>query len=398
MKKWWFPGLIAAVGLLFQMSALSGTAAGQADKLSGPFTFLQDTDGGKPPAGAFITITFAGGNVVFSSVGAGAPQTDKGVYSIQGNTITIHFDKLALGCSGKVFIFDGESLSLPFKVLSPGEGYSLWKKSGGDGTTGSSGQNGRPGRDGRDVDDGKGKIGSESELEGDWGGKGAGAEVRFRREATLGQGKFNVMTLTTKHATEFFFHVFPDQHIEGEGDIVYNLEPNLSGVDALAGAVKSMLGFAMVPTAPGGGSGGKLAEGMAAGTLNAPGVTSLSYSYKMKDAPQQRHFVIRGKVYKEQHDLYKVHLEVSGDYFRSADLSDPDNKLWVEYEVNLNKDTKSFPTWSPFLTSPEGDAIIRESSGGTITVAESNYSGTHRDGVKPWQEYTFSWTARKVNQ
>ena len=56
------------------------------------------------------------------------------------------------------------------------------------------------------------------------------------------------MTLTTKHVVEFFFHVFPDQHLEGEAVILYNLEPDLSGVDALAGAVKGMLGMMPFPS------------------------------------------------------------------------------------------------------------------------------------------------------
>lgn len=105
-------------------------------------------------------------------------------------------------------------------------------------------------------------------------------KILFRRQATLGKGKFNVMTLTTKNATEFFFHVFPDQHIEGEGVIM--------------------------------------------------------------------------------------------------------------------KEEKSFLIWSPFLEGADGDGIIREFAGGAVTMAESDFSGKHRNGVKVWKEYTFTWTARKA--
>jgi hypothetical protein len=391
--------VLGVLGPALLAAALSGPAAAQADQLKGVFNFIEDTDGGKPEAGAIITISFSDGHAVFSSLRPGQVQADQGVYTIQSNRITIRFDNLLLGCGDKVFIFDGQSLTLPFKVLSAGEGYSIWKKTG---AAEPGGGSGKDGRNGRDRGDGKGMIELFSELEGDWAGKGAGAEVRFRREATIGRGKFNVMTLTTKHATEFFFHIFPDQHIEGEGVILYNLEPDLSGVDALAGAIKGMLGAMPIPSVPSlkegnwGKAAGQMSDKMAAGTLSAPGVTSPSYSYKMKNAPQQRHFEIRGKVYKVQYNLYKIHLEVSGDYYRSADLSEADGKLWVVYEVNLAKDEKSFPTWSPFLTSQEGDGIIRKSSGETIYMVDSEFSGKHRDGVKPWEEYTFSWSARKT--
>ena len=135
---------------------------------------------------------------------------------------------------------------------------------------------------------------------------------------------------------------------------------------------------------------------MAAGTLSAPGVTSPSYSYKMREAPQQRHFQIRGKAYKDNQSVYKIHLEAFGDYFRAADMSNPDNKLWVDYEVNLQRDQSSFPTWSPFLNGTDGDAIIREAAGGAVIRADSEFSGTHRNGVKAWEEYTFTWSARKA--
>jgi hypothetical protein len=232
-----------------------------------------------------------------------------------------------------------------------------------------------------------------NELVGDWVGKGAGAEVRFRRQASFqGGSEFNVMTLTTKHATEFYFHVFEDGSIKGEGVILYNLEPDLSGVDALASTVKGLIVMMPMPAAPGSGALSQMADKMAGGMTSAPGVTSPSYSYKMRNAPQQRRYIITGRAVKKNNKWY-IRLETTGEY----KLSDGtvDNKLWVDYEVNLVHEEKSFPTWSPFLKSESGDGRVRKAAGGTVYMADSEYSGTHRDGVEPWQEYTFSWTARK---
>jgi len=75
-----------------------------------------------------------------------------------------------------------------------------------------------------------------------------------------------------------------------------------------------------------------------------------------------------------------------------------DNQLCVEWEVNRVRETKPFPCWSPFLKSESGDATIRVSEGGTVFMADSSFSGSHRDGVKPWQEYTFTWRARRVTK
>jgi len=387
--------------------------------LSGVFIFKGDSDGAKPKANAVITLTFSSGQVILNAIQPGETVTDTGRYRINGDKINIQFNEMSFGCENATFIFDGKNLSLPFKILSEGTGYSFWEKAGSSST-----QNDDKKGDKKGADDGKGKKGSKGaksgtssgfsksgtssrgsftapvksleELVGDWGGKGAGAEVRFRRQASFAGGrKFNVMILTTKHATEFFFHAFPDGSIKGEGTILYNLEPDLSGVDALAGMVKGLIGLMPMPSAPGGGALGSVADKMAGGFTSAPGVTSPSYSFKMKDAPQQRHYKITGKVYRVG-DTWKIHLETTGNYYRSPSARAPDNKLWVEWQVNLQREEKSFPCWSPFLRGSKGDAVVRKSAGGSIFIAESEVSGKHRNGVRVWQEYTFSWMARKV--
>jgi len=231
-------------------------------------------------------------------------------------------------------------------------------------------------------------------LAGDWTGKAAGAEVRFRRR---GMG-MTIMTLTTKHAAEFFFTIRPDGNILGEGAILYTLDPDLSGVEALAGAVKGLINLMPMPSVPGAGKvAGHFGDAMTGAMKDVGGLTSPTFSYQMKDAPQQRHFRITGKVY-QRGDVWRIRLESSGEYFTGSDLKGMDNQLWVEWEVNRVRETKPFPCWSPFLKSESGDATIRVSEGGTVFMADSSFSGSHRDGVKPWQEYTFTWRARRVTK
>ena len=231
-------------------------------------------------------------------------------------------------------------------------------------------------------------------LQGDWTGKAAGAEVRFRRQG----GGITVMTLTTKHAAEFFFTVREDGTISGEGAILYTLDPDLSGVEALAGAVKGLINLMPMPSVPGAGKvAGHFGDAMTGAMKDVGGVTSPTFSYQMKDAPQQRHFRITGNVYQRGKE-WRIRLESTGEYFTGSDLKGLDNQLWVEWEVNRVRETKPFPCWSPFLKSESGDAVIRASEGGSIFLADSSFSGTHRDNVSPWQEYTFTWQARRVAQ
>ena len=231
-------------------------------------------------------------------------------------------------------------------------------------------------------------------MAGDWTGKAAGAEVRFRRRG----GGMTIMTLTTKHAAEFFFTVREDGTIQGEGVILYNLDPDLSGVEALAGAVKGLLSLMPMPSVPGAGKvAGHFGDAMTGAMQDVGGVTSPTFSYQMKDAPQQRHFRITGKAY-QLAGKWRLRLESAGDYFPGSDLKKADNQLWVEWEVNRVRETKPFPCWSPFLRSQSGDAAIRVSEGGTVFLADSSFKGTHRRGIKPWQEYHFSWQARRIGK
>lgn len=392
---------------------------------TGTWRLVRESDGQTPKKGATVTLTFSGGTVSLKAVMPGETVTDSGTCTVSGNLITVRFNEMGFGCDRASFTLNGNQLTLPFKVLSEGAGSSVWSKGGslsgfsgdggGTGGTGTSGSSGSTEGSGSGGDTGGGSSGTGTnpggfdpsnpaagskqldagkcpleKLVGQWSGKAAGAEVRFRRQASFGgNAKFNVMTLTTKHGCEFFFYISKDGTISGEGIILYNLDVNLDGVDALAGAVKGLLGMMPFPSmthAP-------ATSGLAKGIMDAKGVTSPSYSYKMVGAPQQRSFKITGKVYKYGNE-WKIRLESDGNYLAGKT---PDNTLWVEYSVNLVTEKSKFPTWSPFLKSDSGNGTIRLAAGNQIYLAESVASGKQRDGVRIWHEYTFSWYARKIN-
>ena len=395
---------------------------------AGTYRLIKDSNGTTPKTGAVISLKFSVGKLFLRAAMPGKTVTDSGTYRISGNRITVRFRQFPFKCTSAAYSIADGKLKLPFKVLSGGSGHSLWQKesalstfsgdgsgsgssgktpSGSSGSSGGSGSpsgsapsgNGGPGGtrpgDPSNADPGAGSTPVKADkcpfahLVGQWSGKGAGAEVRFRRRGGFRGGpKFNVMTLTTKHGTEFFFYVFKNGTVKGEGVILYNLDVNLSGLDALAGAVKGLMGLMPFPSMPN----LPASSGMAKGIMEAKGVTGTSYSYKMVDAPQQRRFKIRGRVYRSGNS-WKIRLETNGGFHKG---STKDNKLYVEYSVNLQTTRKSFPTWSPFLKSSNGDGLIRKAAGGKVYLAESNISGKHRGGVRVWQEYTFSWYARKV--
>src|SRR5581483_8692493 len=67
---------------------------------------------------------------------------------------------------------------------------------------------------------------------GDWVGLGWGWETRFKSSdmgANPGNGH-DMMTLTVRHLARFDFTVDKNGQIKGDGEITYDLDPNLCGV------------------------------------------------------------------------------------------------------------------------------------------------------------------------
>ena len=120
--------------------------------------------------------------------------------------------------------------------------------------------------------------------------------------------------------------------------------------------------------------------------LSVPGVTQVQYYYKglASGQPEARTFKIRGRLESTPNGAM-LKLEQDGE------VTGGDTKLWVEYMVNYHKERKPFPTWSPFLASS-----AEFHPGQAVPFAQFREAGEHRNGVKPWREYDYNWSAYKV--
>ena len=230
------------------------------------------------------------------------------------------------------------------------------------------------------------------ELVGNWTGRAAGEEVRFRDPNGL-------LILTVKHTAEFFFHVDEAGKVDGEGTIEFDLERNTEGLDSLAAGVRGLMG--MMPGAPGlpdKGAAAGVAGRMGDATRDVPGVTSLQYDAPhLKHGKELRHFKFAGQAEMstgwwsgEQVNNWKLTLVQQGDY--TLPDGSADNQLIAAWEVNKVKEEKPFPCWSPFLKDA---GTLRRGPGGAW-VAEFQQKGSHREGKKVWQEYGYVWMARQI--
>ncbi len=96
---------------------------------AGSWKFVQDSDGGKPKAGAVISITLAGnGSAAVRATQPGETIEDAGNWSWEGKLVTIEFKEMEMGCRSKPFSVNGDVLTLPFKVLGSGDGVSVWRR------------------------------------------------------------------------------------------------------------------------------------------------------------------------------------------------------------------------------------------------------------------------------
>jgi len=394
------------------------------------------------------------GTMAVVAVQPGQTITDTGTFTLRGGRITLSFQELGWAATGAAYTLGGGILVLPFKALDDGPGTSRWKMlsggsggggsgdsgdgggaggsgkgsgsgggsgagsggssggSGGSGGKGSSGGSGGKGGSGGSGGTGGsggsggaggsggpggGRGGAEKlptikDLAGNWTGRAAGEEVRFRDPNSL-------LILTVKHNAEFFFHVDETGRITGEGTIEYDLERNTEGLDSLAAGVKGLMGMMPgAPGLPGKGAAAGVAGKMGDATRDVPGVTSLQYDAPhLKHGKELRHFTFTGQAEMssgwnsgERVDHWKMTLVQEGP-FTLPDGS-TDNQLIAAYEVNKVKEEKPFPCWSPFMKE---SGTLRRGPGGAWVV-EFQRKGTHREGKKVWQEYGYVWMARQI--
>ena len=239
------------------------------------------------------------------------------------------------------------------------------------------------------------------ELQGNWAGRGAGEEVRYRHPKGL-------LILTVKHTTEFIFHINEKGEVAGEGTIEYDLIKNTSGLDDLVAQVHGMLGLlpSAVPAAPTGSVAPKTSSELT--KHGVKGLSKIQYDAPhLKHGKELRHFKFTGRVQDGRVQKQDKYMEYAGNEPRTNEKliyleevknftlpdSTPSSTLIAAWEVNNVKEEKPFPCWSPFLNEP---GILRRGPGG-IWLVEFQEKGTQRNGVRVWQEYGYVWAARKEN-
>lgn len=265
---------------LFCLFIFAGAAAA-ADSPIGSWQFISDSDGASADNGVTITLSFNLSGVAFSAVGPGENIADSGSYSTNGSTITINLPKIGRSAQNKPYTINVNTMILPFKVFSDGPGTSTWSRvitpsGNGNGTgnpppqppnppnnpnpPGNTDTNNPPPKQPKPPtsetnthnqpptqpgpDDSK-----FAPYVGDWVGNGWSWETRFRQSrkdftnqlfngipdqmANRNNIQGNVMEVMVSHDTEYAFTVDEHGHIQGAGEIVYNVSPNLCGLAAL---------------------------------------------------------------------------------------------------------------------------------------------------------------------
>jgi len=387
-------------------------AAAQQGSLAGTWNFVRDSDGSTAAAGSAIALTFNNtGGVTLNATGPGRNVTDRGSYTVNGNLISLSLPGLGKSVANRPFTLSGNQLTLPFKVFSDGSGSSTWRRradlsglkggsAGGAGAGGPSGAggvggSGKPSGSGGSAGPGGrgGQLGGSASMTtsfaGNYQGRGAGEEVRFRH-------RYGLLILIVKHSTDFYFHVNERGEVEGEGTITYDLTRNTEGLDNLVANVRGYMSMVagLVP-APGG-LGGAAASQVASKAAELPG---LQYDAPhLKYGPELRHFKFRGRLEtaasfqagRRIEEPVRIYLEQVGDFTQAG--GKVDNQLIAAYEVNRQKEEKHFPCWSPFLRGP---GTFRKGPG-DVWIAEFQEKGTHRNGVRVWEEYSYVWMARQI--
>jgi hypothetical protein len=151
---------------------------------------------------------------------------------------------------------------------------------------------------------------------------------------------------------------------------------------------------------------------MPMGVPMVPGVTQVQFNYKgLEHGPEERLFKIEGNVGMYNGET-KMVLKQSGDVF------DGSTDLTLVYQVNYKTDKKPFPAWSPFSNKagviwinngpktqkpPAEVTQLAQQMGTSIPASDGSVfaymedTGTHRNGVKPWQEYRYVWFVQKLD-
>jgi len=278
-RQSWVRKTHVLVCLLF-FACVSVLPAVADSSLVGSWKFISDSDGATADNGVTVTLSFNLSGVAFSAIGPGQNISGQGSYSTGGGVFTINLPSLGKSANNQPFSINVNTLTLPFKIFSDGPGTSTWSRvmTPGDNSNPAQPPNtpnppnnpNNPNQPGNSDDSSTpkqpkpvtGKNNAQNPpakpspedskfapYVGDWVGNGWSWETRFRQSrkdftnqllhgapdqmADRNNIQGNVMEVMVEHETEYEFTVDEHGHIEGQGEIVYNVSPNLCGLEVL---------------------------------------------------------------------------------------------------------------------------------------------------------------------
>jgi hypothetical protein len=365
--------LAATAGAILTLAFGPAAAA----TLIGTWDFERDKGGSGPAAGATVTLTFdTDGTATLLARKPGLEIEDIGTFKIEGKRVTLLLPKVGKYFKRKGYKLDDPLLTLPFRLFSADAGESVWRRSeplslapfaasgppaprglaarikaaaGAAKVSKGSGGSSTGGMGTAPPPPAPTGAGPYAHLAGRWVGEGVGAETRFRKGGTL--------TIVAKHVTDFWFDLNAMGVIHGRGEVRYALDVDRKGPGPEARSVASFVEAWL--------AGGK-----------GPAASMVRADAGLSEKIVRRSFEIRGYVDSARNEII---LEVVGDL----------GKLSYTYRSGGRPVVRPFPAWSPFLPA----------SGGKVNVSRSSYeaafekSGTGRK--RPWQEFWFTWKARK---
>jgi hypothetical protein len=168
-RGWLIAAFIAAGAVLAACGGGSkgddgGDSGSSTGDVSGTWVLVRDSDGTEPLADTTITLILGDGELSVRAVSPDDELTDAGTYSVSGGKMTITFNEQGISATDQPYRVEGDTLEIPVKMFSDGEGSSIWQRSS------SSAEAEPPAEEGASSPEatGGGDGGFSPDLEADW--------------------------------------------------------------------------------------------------------------------------------------------------------------------------------------------------------------------------------------
>ncbi|MBI5288259.1 MAG: hypothetical protein HY873_04745 [Chloroflexi bacterium] len=143
----------------------TSNSSGEPDgDVSGTWVLDHDSDGTEPLENTTVTLVLADSELSVHAVSPDDELTDVGTYSVSDGRMTIKFNEQGIEAADRPYKVEGDTLEIPVKMFSEGDGSSIWRRS-------SESAESEPSPDDGDSSPGAGAggdAGFSTDLEADW--------------------------------------------------------------------------------------------------------------------------------------------------------------------------------------------------------------------------------------